>query len=382
MTDTTRHQRTVAWQQRAFALLGKTAESVVPVLLALVVSGLLLAILGSNPLVFYANLLSRSLLEPSGLQDVVIRMAPLLLIAAGLIVAFRASLWNLGVDGQFLLAAAVVAGVGPSMVESLSMPVAMPLLFVFAALVGALWTLVPAVLRARYGMNEIVTTLMMTYIGINLANILVKGPFRTDIGSVARTDTLPLSDQLPNLFGTRVHLGIIVAAAAILVVHFVMTRTPLGMRLHVLGTNPRTTTHIGLKPARLTVLAFAISGALIGMAGAVEILGVWGSFRANWDPGYGLLVIPLVFLARLNALASVIFVAAFSVVLVGGLYATQQANLPSDFLLALVGLILLFMTVTEVVKTRFASGSAYLTSSLAASLRRRKEDGGEKRDDK
>jgi general nucleoside transport system permease protein len=354
---------------RGGATAARVAEAavtaLVPVALALVASGALLAVVGRDPFQFYADMFERGLLDWPGFQESVVRMAPLLLIGAGLIVAFRANLWNLGADGQFLLGAAFAAGLSPIFVDSLGSTLTLVVTIAIAAAVGALWTVIPAVLRGWYGVNEIITTLMMSFIGIALANVLVKGPFRTDVGGVARTDTLPLDDRLPLLGDTLINAGIIIAVAAILAVHLVMTRTSFGMRLRVLGQNPRAAEHAGLHTRRLTVLAFMASGALIAVGGAVEILGLWGSFRADFNPAFGLIVIPLVFLARLNALGAAFFIAAFSVIQIGGESAARKADVSSDVLLALVGLILLFMAVTEYMRARRSARPRFLTPGLA-----------------
>jgi len=355
---------------RAYA--GRAAEAVgaslVPAILALVATGLLLVILGRDPLEFYSDMLDRGLLEWPGFQESIIRMSPLLLIAAGLIVAFRANLWNLGADGQFLLGAAFAAGLAPSLVDSLGATMTLVVVMAVAAAVGALWTVIPAVLRAWYGVNEIITTLMMSFIGIAVANILVKGPFRTDTGGVARTDTVPLDDRLPLLGDTQINAGIIIAVVAILVVHLVMTRTSVGLRLRVLGENPRAAEHAGLRTRRLTVVAFMASGGLIALAGAVEILGIWGSFRSDFNPAFGLIVIPLVFLARLNAIGAGLFVAAFAAIQIGGESAARKSDVSSDILLALVGLMLLFMAVTEWLRARRSARPRFLTPGLAETV--------------
>jgi ABC-type uncharacterized transport system permease subunit len=340
----------------------------IPLVAALIACGILLVILGRDPLTFYGDMLERGLIEWSGLQESIIRMAPLLLIAAGFIVAFRANLWNLGADGQFLLGAALSAGLAPSLATSIGVAPTLVLMLVIAILVGALWTVIPALLRGLYGVNEIITTLMMSFIGIGVANVLVKGPFRTDTGGVARTDVLPIEDRLPTIFDTRIHFGIVIAVAAILAVHVLMTRTSLGLKLRVLGMSPRAARHFGLSPPRLTLIAFLGSGGLIGLAGAVEILGVWGNFRADFNPEFGLVVIPLVFLARLNALGSMVLVAAFSIIQIGGESAARQAEITSDVLLALVGLILLFMAVTEYLRHARGLRLRFLTPGLAARL--------------
>jgi general nucleoside transport system permease protein len=374
MSETAVVQQVVHPPARLGGVGGTLVRAIGPVVLALVVAGILLLALGRNPVTFYGDVLDRGLLSWSGLQESIIRMAPLLLLAAGLIVAFRANVWNLGVDGQFLLGAAMAAGLGVTAVDALGEGVALPLVCVVAAVVGAAWTIVPAFLKARYGVNEIISSLMMTFIGINLANILVKGPFLQPEGGVPRTEVLPVESRLPTLPGTRIHVGIIIGLVAVLAVHYVMTRTPLGLRLNVLGANPRAAVHLGLGVGALTVVAFLLSGALIGLAGAVEILGVWGTFRADWDPAFGLLVVPLVFLARFNGIAVIGFVAFFAVLSIGGEFATRQADLPKDFLLVLVGLMLLFMAVTEYLGTRRALGQSYLTSGLASALRRRRHE--------
>ncbi len=371
--ETTIAREGAARPRRLAGLAESLVRSLGPVLLALVTGGILLAAMGRNPLTFYANIY-RGGITLSAWQDSVMRMAPLLLMAAGLIIVFRAGLWNLGVDGQFLLASAMIAGAGPWLEKRLPNTITLILLFLLAAVVGALWTVIPAVLKARYQTNEIITTLMMTFVGINLANILIKGPFQDFSSNVPQTSVLDFNALLPNVPGTRVHVGILVALTVILVVYYLMARTSFGLRLQVLGANPRAAWHLGINVARLTIVSFLISGALVGLAAAAEILGIWGYVRADWNPAFGLQVVPLVFLARLNALAVVPFVAFYSVLSIGGDYATQQAHLPTDFLLVLVGLILLFMAVTEYLGAKRELGGSYLTSGLATALRKRQEN--------
>jgi general nucleoside transport system permease protein len=354
---------------RALRLGEATLIAAVPIALALVVNGVLLAALGRDPFSFYADMLDRGLIEWEGFQESIIRSAPLLLIAAGLIVAFRANLWNLGADGQFLLGAALTAGLAPLLLDPLGVWPMLVITMAVAALAGGAWTIIPALLRGLYGVNEIITTLMMSFIGIGVANVLVKGPFKTDVLGVARTDVVPFDERFPLLFDTRIHLGFAIAVGAILAVHVLMTWTSLGLRLRVLGANPRAALHAGLRPVWLTVIAFAISGALIGLAGAVEILGVQGSFRADFNPAYGLLVIPLVFLARLNAIGSLVLVIAFPVIQIGGESAARQADITSDVLFVLVGLMLLFMAVIEYLRTRRGLGMRFVPPELAERLR-------------
>lgn len=354
--------------RRVAGMLDVAVRSLVPVLLALVAGGALLVILGRDPFTFYGDVWQGGILDGAW-QDSAMRMAPLLLIGVGLTVIFRASIWNLGYDGQFLLAAALVAGVGPSLTAHLPLLVAMIVLFVLAGAVGAVWTIVPAVLKALYQTNEIITTLMMSFIGVGIANILVKGPFQDPAVQIPQTRVIPLNKMLPGVFGTRVHAGVLVALGIALAIHYVLTRTSFGLRLHVLGANPRAAAHVGLDVRRLILTSFMVSGALVGAAAVADIMGVWGYVRANWNPAYGDTVIPFVFLARLNALAVIPFIAFFSVLSTGGDLAAQNANLPTDFLLVLVALILLFMTVIEYLGRRRDLGQSYLSNGLRHALR-------------
>ncbi|MFN8111410.1 MAG: ABC transporter permease [Thermoleophilia bacterium] len=350
-----RSQRTLALGRFTEAVV----RSLVPVLLALVAAGLVLMVLGANPLVFYKNVWSGGI-ELTAWQDTVMRMAPLLLIACGLIFVFKAGIWNLGMDGQFLLASAVIAGIGPKLFGDIPDWLLFVILFIVAAVVGAVWTIVPALLRALYGVNEIITTLMMTFIGTNLANILIKNWFQDSASNVPQTKAIPFTHLLPTIPGTRIHVGVIVAGVGAIATWYVMSRTSFGLRLAVLGANAKAAAHVGIVVPRLILVSFMVSGAFVGLAAAAEILGIWGYVRADWNPAFGLLVVPLVFLARMNAIAVIPFVAFLALVTIGGDFATQQAGVSSQFTLLLVGLILLFMGVTELLGRNRNLGQSYL----------------------
>src|SRR5262247_3103745 len=160
--------------ERGREIAASTLRVLVPILLALIVGGIILLILGKDPLAYYGYVAKRGLLTWGGLQETFTRMAPLLLIGAGLIVAFRAGIWNLGGDGQFLLAAVITAALGPALINVLPQTLTLIACMIVSMVVAALWALVPAILKARYGVNEIVTSLMMSFLGTSFANVLVK----------------------------------------------------------------------------------------------------------------------------------------------------------------------------------------------------------------
>ncbi len=319
----------------------------VPVILALIAGGVILLILGKDPLAYYGFVARRGLLTWGGLQETFTRMSPLLLIAAGLIVAFRAGIWNLGGDGQFLLAAVITSALAPALIAFLPRGVTLVICMLVAIAVAALWSVIPAILKARYGVNEIITSLMMSFLGVSFANVLVKLFFRDPTTTVPQTVTLPVADRLPRLFDTTIHSGVLIALGVVVLVHLMMTRTAFGLKLQVVGANPAAAIHAGLNVARLTIATFAISAGLIGLGGAVEILGVWGTVRADWNPAFGLLVVPLVFLARFNGYAVIGFVFFFSALMIGGESAARRVGVPQTYVLVLVALLLIFLAVVE-----------------------------------
>lgn len=323
-----------------------------PIILALVVGALMLAVLDKNPLDYYAYVVERGILSWGGLQETLIRMAPLLLIAAGLIVAFRAGIWNLGGDGQYLLAAVISAALAPALITFLPRGLTLILCMIVAVAVASLWSLLPALLKARYGVNEIITSLMMSFLGVSFANILVKLFFWDPATTVPQTRTLDIADRLPRIPGSNVHVGLLIALGVIVLVHLLMTRTAFGLKLQVVGASPAAARHAGLKVGLLTMATFAVSAGLIGLAGAVEILGVWGNVRADWNPAYGMLVVPLVFLARMNGLAVIGFTFFFSALMIGGESAARRVGVPQDFVLLLMGLVLAFLALIEYLDSR------------------------------
>ncbi len=280
---------------------GQVTRALMAIVVALIVGGIVLLLLGRNPLVFYADIFRAGVLH-KGWQDSVTRMSVLMLMGMGYVVAFRGGIWNIGGDGQFLLSAALVAGIGPPLMAAVPMGWALIVLSIVGIVVGGSWTVLPAYLRSSYGLNEIITSVMMSFIGVYLANILIKGPFRSAKTTVPQTNVMPFDKLLPKIPGTTIPISIFVAIAAVIGMHYVMTRTSVGLRLTVMGANARAALHAGLRVRRLILGAFFASGAFIGLGATMEILGVWGYMRADWNPKFGLTLFALVFLARLNAL--------------------------------------------------------------------------------
>ena len=212
-------------------------QSMVPVVVALIVGAIIILMFGNDPLKFYSMVFKRGLLSWVGLQEVLTRMAPLLLIAAGLIFCYRAGVWNLGMDGQFLIGAVLAAYFAVPLAEALPRGVALGAACAIGALAGATQTIIPAWLKIRYGTNEIVTSLMMSLLGLSLTSWLIKGPMHDPNSTAVQTVTLPVEDRFPRLFDTYVSSALLLGFVAIVVAHFVMSRTAFGLRLSMVGAN-------------------------------------------------------------------------------------------------------------------------------------------------
>lgn len=344
-------------------------RSVLPVVFALAVGAIILVFLGKDPGAFYLAILKNGV-GGRNWQSSLVMMAPLLIIAVGLIVVFRGQLWNLGYDGQFLLGAVFVTGLAPWAMSSLPFAVALLFLIGGAIVIGALWTLIPAWLKASYGTNEIITSLVMSTIGIGISNILVGGIFKDPALDTPQTSSIPTSSMLPYIPGTVVHVGFIVAIVVAVGFQFILSRTSFGLRLDIFGASPKAAAHVGINSKRMIIVLFLISGGLIGLAASIDMLGQWGYLRTNWNPAYGGVIMPFVFLARLSPVGSIPFIAFYSVFATGGTIASQQSGLSVDFLTVIVALILVFMTITEYIGTKRNLGQSYLPDELKNAFRR------------
>jgi len=279
-----------------------------------------------------------------GLQEVAVKATPLVLISVGLALCFRSNNWNIGAEGQFLIGAICGSGVAV-WTHGWGGPWVLPLMLVAGALGGMAYALIPAVLKVKLKVNEILVSLMLVYVAELLLDYLVRGPWRDPMGfNMPQTVTFARDATLPLLFdGGRMNLGTVITLAVVVVAAVVMARTLKGFEIRLVGEAPRAARFAGFSDSRLTLTVFAVSGALAGLAGVMEAAGTVRQLLPGFSPGYGFTAIIVAFLGRLNPVGCLIAGVFIAITFIGGENAQILLRLPRDMTLVFQGLLLFFI---------------------------------------
>ena len=325
----------------AESALWRYASPVLALALTCIVSGLLFAAMGRPPLLTIYTFLVAPLLQQDGLVYLVVKAAPLIMIAVGLSLAYRANIWNIGTEGQFTLGAICAGGLAlafPDAPEWAIFPGC-----ILAGLVGGMagGGLV-AWLRIRFNANEILISLMLTYIVQYLLLYLVTGPWRDPMG-FGFPQTALFSDAAngPRLVAdSNVHLGVLLAPVIAVALWVMLQMTVLGYQFRVLGAAPRALRFAGFSESRLVWVAMLISGGLAGLAGMFEVTGTLGQLNTNLSPGYGFTAIIVAFLGRLNPLGIIPAGLLLALSYLGGDAAQINLGLPNAVTAIFQGILL------------------------------------------
>jgi simple sugar transport system permease protein len=279
---------------------------VLALVLTALISGGIFAFMGRPPVLTVYTFLVSPLFAPDGLASLAVKAAPLVMMGVGLSLAYRANIWNIGTEGQFTVGAIVAGGLALALPDAPSWAL-FPALMLAGILGGVVWALIVAWLRTSFNANEILTSLMLTYIAQYLLVYLVTGPWRDPQGfGFPQTAMFADAANGPRLIeGSNLHLGVVLAPVIAVLSWLVLARTVIGFQLRVLGQAPRAARFAGFAEDRLVWLAMAISGGLAGLAGMFEVTGTQGQLTTNISPGYGFTAIIVGFLGRLNPIGIV-----------------------------------------------------------------------------
>jgi ABC-type uncharacterized transport system permease subunit len=304
------------------------AVSLGAIIIALIIGGIILAAVGGDPFRTYAHIGRAAFGSVGVFSDTIVKATPLILVSLAASVAFRMGLWNIGAEGQFFLGAFGASAVVLTPLLPADTPrwIFIPALMLAGILAGALWGFIPGFLKAKYNVNEIITTLMMNYIAVSWNNFFIFAVWSER--GFQMSPVFPKNAWLPRLTdyaasiplfrGLTTHFGLILALAAVVLVWFVTYRSRWGYEIRLIGDNPRAAKYAGLNISRNIILVMMFSGALAGLAGMSEITGVVHRLQGAISPGYGFTGIIIAWLAKLNPFAIVLVSVLFGALILAG----------------------------------------------------------------
>lgn len=334
--------------EREFITPGQSLKTLLLSLLAgLLAISMMFLVFGINPFFAITQIFMGSFGSFFGLKETVTKSIPLILIGGGLTLAFRAKFWNIGAEGQLLMGAIFGTWVGLNWGPHLPAPAVIPLMFLAGFLGGALWGLIPAFLKIRFSINEVISTLMMNYICAEFLTFLIVGPWKgkTKFG-FPYTDDLPASATLALLPNSRIHyVTLLIAILAVFVLAIMVYKTKFGYEVRVIGENPDAAKYAGIDFFKTTLIIMAISGGVAGLAGVGETAGIHHhlGYPLSISSGYGFTAIIVAWLAKLNPAYVLVSGLFFAGILVGGDAIQISIGLPAATVHIFNGTLLVFL---------------------------------------
>jgi general nucleoside transport system permease protein len=325
--------------------------------LTVLVGGLMFMALGYDPFLTIRTIFWDPLFGPFAsftLPQLLVKAGPLILIAIGLAFGFRAGIWNIGAEGQYIIGAICGAGFALALYPAESRLI-FPAMVLFGAFGGFLWAMIPALLKVRYGTNEILVSLMLVYVAQVILASAATG-FLQNPDGLGFPGSRSLRDWASSTnreiwAGTGIHWGVLTAVMAVIVAQVVFARHQFGFHIRLAGQAPRAAAFAGVSPGRLVAACLGISGALAGMAGLYEVTGPAGQISIDFDTGYGFTAIIVAFLGRLNPLGILLAGLLMALTYIGGEMAELQLGLPAAAIQLFQGMLLFFLLAVDVLTT-------------------------------
>ena len=334
------------------------ASPFIALALTIVTAAIIFSLRGVNPLTGLYVYFVEPLTALWSVEQLLVKAAPLMLIGAGLSVAYLANVWNIGAEGQ-LTAGAIFAGFVPVMWPEWQSPLTLISMIALGILGGMAWGAIPALLRNRFHANEILTSLMLVYVVQLFLDWLVRGPWRDPQGfNFPKTITFSDWQLLPYLT-SGIHVGVVISILVASALGFVMTRTLKGFEITVTGHSPRAARFSGFSEARTVMFCMLLSGGLAGLAGAIEISSVVGQLQPQISPGYGFAAIIVAFLGRLNPIGAIFAGLLLALSYIGGEAVQTALQIPDKITRVIQGMLLFYVLACDtLILYRITSGSS------------------------
>ena len=328
---------------------------VLAVITTMIAGGVLFAALGTDPLVATRTIFLDPLFSEFAWfyrPQLLVKGAPLVLIAIGLSLGFRAGIWNIGAEGQYIVGAICGAAVGLAFYPMEARWLIFPLMILAGTAGGMVWAMIPAILRVRFGANEILVSLMLVYVAEQLLASMALGALRNPDG-MGFPGSRNLSQWVSSsngeiIEGSGVHWGVVAALLAVIGSYVLLAKHQLGFFIRLTGQSPRAAAFAGVNPSRLIILCLGISGALAGMAGLFEVAGPAGQISIDFNVGYGFTAIIVAFLGRLHPVGILLAGGIMALTYIGGEIAQSQLGLPASAISMMQGMLLFFLLAFDV----------------------------------
>lgn len=319
----------------------RTGYNLLSIFIALVIGGIFLAVVNTNPFQAYSDIVNDVFLTSFGWEDLMIKISPLLLTGVAVALAANMRIWNIGAEGQLYIGALAATGIALNYGHTASSWVVIPAMILLSMVAGALWAFIPAVLKAQYNVNEIITTLLMNYIAISLVDFFIFGPWRDPKGlNFPITEEFAPAAELPTFGDSPVHIGVLFGIILIVASYFILKKTNIGVQITITGDNPDAGLYSGINIKRLVIIILMVSGAIAGLAGMVEVTGFQHRLRQNISLGYGFTGVIIAWLARNHPIGILFYTFFMATVFVGGELMQINYGLPKAMIDLFQGMIL------------------------------------------
>lgn len=341
-----RKKYTYRLEKREISLWVQLLSILVAILVALLFSAGLIATSGANVGGALFALYKGAFGSMNATLETLVQSTPIMFTGLAMVIAFRGKVWNIGGEGQFFAGALATAWVCLNY-GTLPTTIIIPLIILAAMIAGAFWAFIPGILKARFGISEIVVTVMMNYIMMAFTAYLLGGPWQAPNDHFLETARFKASTFLPTFFNSRIHLGFWIALVLVVVIYIVLWKTPLGYEIRAVGENPVAAKYKGIKASTVIIIVMIMSGAIAGLAGGMELSGLAHRLRMDISTGYGYTGILIALLGRLNPIG-VIPASIFFGALVNGSTSMQiNFNVPVPLVSTIQGVVLILVLVFD-----------------------------------